>query len=343
MADAEEAAQKAAADAAAAVPVGFAKRKNRGNMRKRAAAEGEGEEEQDDGTQVVRKAKQQRGEPLAFTTKKEDREEVLFKYEGTRALPKQRDDLATRALNTETEFDRDGRALREKVLQQAQADGGFVDDGQYRGMNSYIDFRQGFRRESTIASEKGAGAHGPLRANVYVRSSARFDYQPDLCKDYKETGFCSYGDSCKFMHDRGDYKSGWELEREWEEEQKRKREALLKGWDPDKGDADEEEEEEEDELPIACWACRKPWEECKDPVVTRCKHYFCEKCALAGSTKGGGRCGVCNEPTKGIFNVAHDIIKRMKKQQEQQGQAQGQAQAQAQGREEEQQQSDGES
>lgn len=40
----------------------------------------------------------------------------------------------------------------------------------------------------------------------------RFDYQPDICKDYKETGFCSYGDSCKFMHDRGDYKSGWELE-----------------------------------------------------------------------------------------------------------------------------------
>jgi hypothetical protein len=26
------------------------------------------------------------------------------------------------------------------------------------------------------------------------------------CKDYKETGRCGYGDSCKFMHDRGDYK-----------------------------------------------------------------------------------------------------------------------------------------
>eukprot|EP00967_Tisochrysis_lutea_P010500 scaffold12024_cov22-Tisochrysis_lutea.AAC.1 len=34
-----------------------------------------------------------------------------------------------------------------------------------------------------------------------------------LCKDYKETGFCSYGDSCKFMHDRGDYKMSWELDR----------------------------------------------------------------------------------------------------------------------------------
>ena len=41
----------------------------------------------------------------------------------------------------------------------------------------------------------------------------RFDYQPDVCKDYKETGFCGYGDACKFVHDRSDYKSGWEIER----------------------------------------------------------------------------------------------------------------------------------
>ena len=43
--------------------------------------------------------------------------------------------------------------------------------------------------------------------------TVRFDYQPDICKDYKETGYCGYGDSCKFIHDRGDYKSGWEIDR----------------------------------------------------------------------------------------------------------------------------------
>ena len=26
-------------------------------------------------------------------------------------------------------------------------------------------------------------------------------------------------DSCKFLHDRSDYKSGWQLEREWEANQ----------------------------------------------------------------------------------------------------------------------------
>jgi hypothetical protein len=53
------------------------------------------------------------------------------------------------------------------------------------------------------------------------------DYQPDICKDYKETGYCGFGDSCKFMHDRGDYKSGWQLEREWKEEQTAKQKRLM--------------------------------------------------------------------------------------------------------------------
>lgn len=102
------------------------------------------------------------------------------------------------------------------MLQQAQ--GSTEDqavDGQtlYKGLNSYTDYKQGFRREHTIGSEKGGGAHGPLRASQHVRTTVRFDYQPDVCKDYKETGYCGYGDACKFVHDRGDYKSGWELER----------------------------------------------------------------------------------------------------------------------------------
>lgn len=68
-------------------------------------------------------------------------------------------------------------------------------------------FVQGFRRENTVA------VHGPQRVSQFVRTTIRVDYQPDICKDYKETGFCSYGDTCKFLHDRGDYKSGWEIDR----------------------------------------------------------------------------------------------------------------------------------
>jgi len=54
----------------------------------------------------------------------------------------------------------------------------------------------------------------------------------------------------------------------------------------------------------------------QDPVVTRCKHYFCEQCALKRNAKkgSGGRCAVCEAPTGGIFNVAHNIVKRVEEQ-----------------------------
>ncbi len=34
---------------------------------------------------------------------------------------------------------------------------------------------------------------GPLQAPQFLRTTVRWDYQPDICKDYKETGFCGFG------------------------------------------------------------------------------------------------------------------------------------------------------
>jgi RING finger protein 113A len=49
------------------------------------------------------------------------------------------------------------------------------------------------------------------------------------------------------------------------------------------------------------------------PIKTssRCKHYFCEKCALA-QYKKSQRCFVCGAQTRGIFNPAKEIIARLK-------------------------------
>lgn len=80
--------------------------------------------------------------------------------------------------------------------------------------------------DKDIQNKKQTGTQGPVAAPAFMRSTARFDYQPDICKDYKETGFCGYGDQCKFMHDRGDYKSGWQMEKEWEAEQLKKKKKL---------------------------------------------------------------------------------------------------------------------
>lgn len=158
---------------------------------------------------------------------------------------------------------------------------GRADEKVYRGIHGYTDYKAGFRREQTVSGEKAGGAHGPLRASAHIRTSARFDYQPDICKDYKETGYCGFGDACKFMHDRGDYKSGWQMEREWDETEKVRKRNLALGGDEDgergRGGGRSDNEDEDDSLPFACFICRQPFQ---DPVVTKCKHYFCEHCAL---------------------------------------------------------------
>ena len=43
-----------------------------------------------------------------------------------------------------------------------------------------------------------------------------------FCKDYRETGYCVFGDSCLYIHDRHDYKSGFEIDKEIEKEEKEK-------------------------------------------------------------------------------------------------------------------------
>lgn len=108
-------------------------------------------------------------------------------------------------------------------------------------------------------------------------------------------GFCL--DTCKFLHDRGDYKTGWQLEKEWDEKQKN-------------GAADEENyeinEDEEDNLPFACYICR---DEFVDPVVTNCEHYFCEKCILA-EFKKSHKCPICSNNTEGILKVAKNLLNK---------------------------------
>lgn len=162
---------------------------------------------------------------------------------------------------------------------------------------------------------------GPVRQTGHVRPDVRMDYARDICKDFKETGYCGYGDTCIFLHDRSDYKAGWQIEREWELEQKQKREQKAKTFGSGsssstaaKSAADPNLTEEgllvsskeSKDLPFACYICRKPFTE---PVVTKCGHYFCQSCALTRYATDKS-CAVCKEPTGGSFNSALKILKR---------------------------------
>ncbi|KAK3026591.1 hypothetical protein RJ639_041611 [Escallonia herrerae] len=267
---------------------------------------------------------------------------TIFQFDSSNEVQVQNDSRATATLETETDFLNDARAIRERVLKRADEalkgkKKSAGDEKLYKGIHGYTDYKAGFRREQTVAAEKAGGAHGPLRASAHIRVSARFDYQPDICKDYKEAGYCGYGDSCKFMHDRGDYKPGWQLEKEWEEAEKARKRKLAMGVDDEDEAADHSDEDGDDALPFACFICRQPF---VDPVVTKCKHYFCEHCALKGAPRfplpslslqinrklpamqftyrnraqhhaKNKKCFVCNTPTFGLFNAAHEIRKKM--------------------------------
>lgn len=91
------------------------------------------------------------------------------------------------------------------------------------------------------------------------------------------------------MHDRGDYKSGWELERDWNAEQAKKAAAGVQG--------EETEEKDDEDIPFACYVCRKPF---TDPVKTKCGHFFCERCALK---KCKVECQVCAQKTGAAFSM----------------------------------------
>jgi len=96
--------------AVSAATAAFPKRKNRANMRKKDTEEGEDQFE--DQSNVVRKAKQARGDPLSFTTRTDRAEDLSgVQYQGSHTLQAGADTKATAMLETETETDRDARSV----------------------------------------------------------------------------------------------------------------------------------------------------------------------------------------------------------------------------------------
>ncbi|PHH64083.1 hypothetical protein CDD81_5076 [Ophiocordyceps australis] len=161
-----------------------------------------------------------------------------------------------------------------------------------------------------LASAKPKTTVGPIQAPTNVRTITVTDFAPDVCKDYKQTGFCGFGDNCKFLHSREDYKQGWQLDREWENVSKGRHKmggtvVASARRDKPKDDDDDDEEAMLDNIPFVCIICRESY---KEPIVTRCGHYFCEACALKRYRRDP-TCAACGVGTNGVFNTA----KRLKR------------------------------
>ncbi|CAB3236304.1 unnamed protein product [Arctia plantaginis] len=299
-------------DAEVEVTPTFKKRnfKNRGGRKRKASSsEEKSNSSSDDQNVVIPQKRPQKNNPNIQSTSgggtrstkpqiddddSANSDEETVKQRTTLSVQQQREN-ATATYELDTEHDKDAQAIFEKAQKINEELHGQADDKVYRGINNYAQY---YKKRDTAAGNASSGLvrKGPIRAPANLRATVRWDYQPDICKDYKETGFCGFGDSCKFLHDRSDYKHGWQLERE-------EAEAKAAG-----GDSDYEVSSDED-LPFRCFICRNSF---TDPVVTKCKHYFCEKCALENYKKST-RCFICNAQTSGMFNPAKELEVKLKR------------------------------
>jgi RING finger protein 113A len=183
-------------------------------------------------------------------------------------------------------------------------------DGTYRGLANQTSFIQ----KNPNAPDK---KFGPIKAATNIRTITVTDFAPDVCKDYKQTGWCGFGDNCKFLHAREDYKQGWQLDREWENVTKGKKNiagtvvANANRRNPEEEDDDDEEAMLEN-IPFACIICKESY---KEPIVTRCGHYFCEPCALKRYRKDP-TCAACGSGTNGVFNSAKRLKKLLERKRE---------------------------
>lgn len=217
---------------------------------------------------------------------------------------------ATREIEIDTERDKDATAILKRKMQISKDKlEGKIKEDQYMGRDSTIIYAQKSERDMT--RYKVTGTMGPMRAPTNVRTTCRFDYAYGICKDFKETGYCGFGDSCVFMHDRSDYKTGWEMEEEWKKEQLNKQKLIREGKYKEDADSCHSEDEEDTSTsnPLKCPICDSDF---ISPVSTKCSHYFCEKCALAHYAKSS-LCYVCRKPTQGIFNNAEKVISEIEK------------------------------
>lgn len=121
------------------------------------------------------------------------------------------------------------------------------------------------------------------------------------------------GDNCKFLHAREDYKQGWQLDQEWENVTKGKKN--LRSTTDASADKDKAQEEDDKEdvtlknIPFVCIICKESY---KAPIVTRCGHYFCEPCALKRYRRDPS-CAACGLGTNGILNSANQFKKLLDK------------------------------
>ena len=133
-----------------------------------------------------------------------------------------------------------------------------------------------FSRDEIKEEINAVGPSKAVAANVRVTTLT--DFQPDVCKDFLQTGYCGYGDTCKFLHIRDELRQKKPIDKEWET-------VAVKS----------SKSETSETLPYRCVLCKKDY---NFPVRTNCGHIFCQKCFMA-RFKRKKECAICGKDTFG--------------------------------------------
>lgn len=248
--------------------------------RKRASRDEDASNSESEDDVVLAKSKNGvRGIDISAKRPRQAAEEIDVTYSGDRSATNRNINDATRAIANIDGYD-EAALLGRPSNSQKDLD--------------KVDALRDVSKSAAQANINRKAQAGPIKAPTNIRAISVVDYQPDVCKDYKQTGFCGFGDTCKFLHDRGDFKQGWQLDRDWEDVGKGKKTATKE---------EDKDAEEFSKIPFKCVICKGDY---KNPVITKCGHYFCEKCAIDRYKKTPA-CAQCNNGTGGLFSGAKKL------------------------------------
>lgn len=232
-------------------------------------------------------------------------DELTFASSRTAAPAGSRDAMATATYIVDGEVGERLEAEQRRAAVEAEAKAaGPLGDGVFRGAHGFAKFLSSNEKDKPKAARIG-----PQSASAYARVATVMDYAMMICKDWKERGVCGYGDNCIYLHDRTDYKSGWELERDFDAAQKAKLSGIPLPEDEDvvaaayanPGDKQQKTEPNVNDVPEGmCPICKK---ELESPLEAKCGHRFCGKCVRKRIAKNKLNCAQCGLPTNGIFNT----------------------------------------